>query len=359
MARTRLKATAFAGVFALTACAQEEIPAAQYALDQCRRLPLLDEATGEHIRGAEDIAIDTRSSRIFLSAYDRRAVEKAARKRESALPQGGVYAVALSDLFNGEAESAQAKPLLSPSEIAGGLRPHGISFDAYNQEIVFINRAYQRIHERWVMTPSLQRIGANGEIVVSEEAESPCSANDVLVTEQQVFTSFDHGACDWRAGLEDVFRLKRSGLSSNHRGAVFDAALFANGLARTSAGDVVLAATRENALVFMKELSDGVEEAARITLPGGPDNLSISYDGGVVAAAHPSLIRLAMNRKLGIGKAPSRIVKADPETSEIDILFDDPTGKLFSAATVAVETPKGLVVGSVTDKGVLICQKTP
>jgi len=60
-------------------------------------------------------------------------------------------------------------------------------------------------------------------------------------------------------------------------------------------------------------------------------------------------------RRLGIGAAPSRIVEADPSTGRVDILFDDPKGKTFSAATVAVETRDGLIAGSVLDEGVLVC----
>lgn len=359
MGKTRLKAGAALAVMALAACAQEDLGPVRYAGEQCRRLVLIDENTGAHLRGVEDIELDRQMKRLYLSAYDRRAVEKAVRKRAPELPQGGVYAVSLDALFDQAAESVTVAPLVSPGDIAGGLRPHGLSFDAANHELVFINRAYQRMNGKWTMTPRLQRIGANGEVFVGGTEDALCTANDVLVTEQQVFTSFDHSACGWRAGLEDVFNLKRSGVASNHRGPVYNEAAFANGLTRTISGKIVLAATREKALLFMNERSNGVEAAARVELPGGPDNLSISYDGGVVAAAHPNLMRLGLNRRMGIGKAPSRIVKVDPETGGVDILFDDPKGALFSAATVGIETQRGLVAGSVTDKGVLVCGAAP
>jgi len=358
MGKMQLNAASLVALLVLTGCAKEEIAPARYAQDQCWRLTLVDAATGDHLRGAEDFVLDAATNRLFIAAYDRRAVEKAARKKAISLPQGGIYAVSLDTIFDPDAEAINVAPLISPDEFAGGLRPHGISFDARNQELVFINRTYQRIHGKWRMSPRLQRVGVNGEIFVGVKEKSPCSANNVLVTEQQVFTSFDHSACGWRGAIEDIFNLKRSGLTSSHSGLVYQKAAFANGLARTAMGDIVLSATRENALVIMKELSEGVEEQKRIELPGGPDNLSISFDGGVIAATHPSMWRLALNRKLGIGKAPSRLVKADMETGAVEILFDDPTGKLFSAATIAVETRAGLVAGSVTDEGVLVCSST-
>jgi len=205
------------------------------------------------------------------------------------------------------------------------------------------------------MEPHLQRIGANGEMFVAEKGSAPCAANDVLVTDRATYTSFDHSACNWRAGFEDLFNLRRAGIADEDGAPLYERAAFANGLARTTSGGVALAATRQNEIVFLKEQSGGLAETARIETPGGPDNLTVSYDGGVIAAVHPSLYRLALNRKHGVGKAPSRIVKADSDTGSLEILFDDPSGKLFSAATVAVETREGLIVGSVTDKGVLVC----
>ncbi len=356
MGRMQLRLLSVMALLLAGACADEHIGAAQYGPDQCRRLAVIDTVTGDHLHGAEDFALDARRGRLFISAYDRRAVEKASRRRRAAIPSGGVYAVTLSDVFDPDAESVTASPLAAPGDVAGGLRPHGIAYDARNNELVFINRTYQRINNKWLMTPRLQRIGANGEMFVGAVRDAPCAANDVLMTEQQTFTSFDHGACNWRAGLEDIFNLKRSGLVSDDGKSIFSDAAFANGLTQTKAGDIVMAATREKVLIIFSEQSGGVSEKARIAMPGGPDNLSISYDGGIVAAAHPSLWRLGLNRKLGVGKAPSRIVKADPETGAIKTLFDDPAGKLLSAATVAIETNEGLVAGSVTDKGILVCR---
>lgn len=344
-----------------TACSQQEqIGAAVYSGEQCRRVAVVDAQTGDFIRGAEDLAADPMRGLLFVSAYDRRAVEKAAGRRTPNVPDGGVYSLSLVDLFDGANASVDATSLARPEDIAGGLRPHGMHYDARHQELVFINRTYQRINNKWRMTPRLQRIGVNGEVVIGAEPSAiPCSANDVLLTEQQVFTSFDHGSCGWRGGFEAVFNLKRSGLALEGAGAVYDQAGFANGLARTHEGDIVMAATRENALIILSERAGAVEESLRIEVPGGPDNLSVAYDGGIVAATHPSLWRLALNRKMGIGLAPSRIVKTDPETRMIEVLFDDPSGKVFSAATAAIETPQGMIVGSVTDEGLLVCRVPP
>ncbi len=352
MGKTQLKYVAvFAGLF-LAACERGEVGPAAYAHADCRRVALIDAGTGEVVRGAEDFALDLENRRLFISAYDRRAVEKAARKKQASLPQGGLYAVSLSALFDPQTEQMTAASLANPSDFAGGLHPHGLSFDAANHELVFINRAYVRDGRKWTMTPHLRRIGANGEVYVGAAEDAHCAANDVAADGEGVVTSFDHASCGFGAGLENLFGLKRSGVA-RHGAALYDKARFANGLARHPNGDLVMAATREDALI---RLGDDFTEAGRVALPGGPDNLTIAQDGGVVAAAHPSLFKLMLTRKLGIGAAPSRIVKADLDTGAVDILFDDAKGTLFSAATVAVETASGLVAGSVTDEGLLVCQ---
>ena len=358
-AKTLRRLAALAAALALAACGRGEIGAPQYAADQCRRLALVDAATGEPVVGAEDIALDPARGRVFISAYDRRAVEKAARRNADAPPQGGVYTVSLAALFDPEMDVLSAAPLIAPENVAGGLRPHGLAYDTGKDEVIFINRAYVREKGKWTMTPRLHRVGADAQ-GLDDGAPAFCAANNVVATARQTFTTFDHGACGWRGGLEAVFNLKRSGVALEAPGAasqrVYDRAGFANGLTLTDKGDIVMAATRENALLLMRELSGGVQPVMRIATPGGPDNLTLSHDGGVVAAVHPSLRRLALNRKLGVGKAPSRIVKADVATGAVEILFDDPSGDLFSAATVAVETADGLILGSVTDAGLLVCR---
>ena len=343
----------------LASCAKAEIGEARYAADQCRRVALIDAASDTPIVGAEDMAVDWKGGRLFLSAYDRRAVEKAVRKKTDILPEGGVYAVALAALFDSDSDTVKARPLIAADEISGGLRPHGLSYDAVHEELVFINRAYQRSGRKWRMTPTIQRIGADGEVYVGPSSPAPCAANGVLAEGDETLATYDHAACDWRAGIENAFRLKRSGVVGKHNQILYRHAAFANGLAQTPGGELALGATREKALVFLKQDKSGLEEAGRVRVPGGPDNLTIAEDGRLVAAVHPSLMRLALNRKLGLGKAPSRIVEIDPDTHHVDLLFDDPKGALFSAATVGVETKDGLVVGSVTDRGVLVCRETP
>ncbi len=360
MGKTQLK-TCLAGALLLGACAAgedagETYGPPRYDLADCRRVALVDAESGEPVRGAEDLALDAERGRLFVSAYDRRAVEKAVRKKRDALPHGGIYAISLDMLFDPQTEDITASSLAAPKDFAGGLRPHGLSYDEDNHELVFINRTYVRDGRRWRMEPHLQRIGANGEMFVGAPAPAHCAANDVAADEGNVVTTFDHASCGFGGSLENIFRLKRSGLA-DESGPVFTKAAFANGVAHLDDGEIAMAATRESAVLLLAPSGDGFGERARIALPGRPDNLTVSADGAIVAALHPSLSKLASARKFGLGKAPSRIVRADAAGGDVEILFDDPEGDLFGAATAAVETGQGLVAGSVIDEGLLVCRK--
>ena len=351
--RSAVMAVALLG---LAGCAGEAATSAPgYDLESCRRVSLFDAETGARIVGAEDMAIDRATGRLFISAYDRRAVEKAARKRAFQIPSGGVYQTTAAAIAAAPEGGLTIAPLARAGEISGGLRPHGLEFDDVAGELLFVNRAYQREGRSWRMTPRIERVGADGAVYVGKKEPAPCAANDLVADDHGALVTFDHADCGAGGAIEDVFGLKRSGVARGGA-AVFDGARFANGLTRTLTGDLVLAATRDKALIVLTQSPDGYVEDRRIELPGGPDNLTIADDGGVVAAVHPSLMRMGLHRKLGLGAAPSRIVKSDPENGSVSILFDDPKGAIFQAATVAVEWGDALVLGSVTDDGVAVCR---
>ncbi|WDI30899.1 hypothetical protein PUV54_13145 [Hyphococcus flavus] len=354
MGKTQLKFAVILGFAGLISCSAQNVGPAKFAHNVCRHVSILDDVTLKPVLGAEDLALDEANGRLFISAYNRRAAEKASKRNGAAPPSGGVYAVPLDALFQAGGQPVYAASLASPGEFSGGLRPHGIHYDKTNKELVFINRTYARDGRKWRMEPVLQRLGANGEVFVGAAQTTHCAANDVVTNEGENLVSFDHASCGIGAGFENIFRLKRSGLM-NDRSIVFKKALFANGLAQTVDGDFVLAATRENALLVLDRNKHEIK--TRIDLPGGPDNLSVSAEGDIIAAVHPKMLKLAFNRKLGWGRAPSRIIKADPQTGAIDILFDDPKGALFSAATSAVKVEQGLIAGSVTDEGLLVCRE--
>lgn len=344
----------FAGALLLGACARRDPETPVFGLEYCRHIDLTDAGTGGAILGAEDLAIDRAGARLFISAYDRRAVERAAGKSDSPVPEGGLYAVSL-DAISGEETNLAVRSLVEPPAMPGGLRPHGISYDEAAGVLAFINRAYERENGSWRMTPQLAEVDRSGSVRVAASAPH-CSANDLASTSGRLLMTLDHGACGWRAGAEDVFGARHSRVVDDKGATLFGSIGYANGIVAMPAEQVAVAATREKAIYIAGLTDDGAAKRRPIKLTSAPDNLSLSNDGRIVAAVHPSLWRLGLQRRLGIGRSPSRVIEIDPESGAQRLLFDDPKATLVSAATSAISTGGALFVGSVMDEGLVVCR---
>lgn len=337
----------------LAACAQKADGPAEFARDACRRVSVVDATTNVAIVGAEDLAYDAARGRIIFSAYDRRAAERAARVNRGPLPQGGLYAATLSAL---EGDVVSVEPLIDGRILKFGLRPHGLAFDAATGSIAFVNRAYERRDSKWRLAPEIVRIDGDGA-VRSASTPAHCAANDLAMLAGALFVSHDHAACGWRGGLENVLGSRESGISGVEGANVFSGVRHANGVVATPDGRLALAATRDKAIFLLKEGEGAFSVEKKIELSGGPDNLTLSVGDEIIAAVHPSLLAIGLQRRLGVGKAGSRIVAVDPASGKTRLLFDDPRGALFQAATAAVLADGVLVAGSVVDDGLLVCRR--
>ena len=341
----------------LASCAQKAEGDPRYALGECRRVTLIDEGTGKAVVGAEDLAFDAKARRVLISAYDRRAAERQANSRATDIEQGGIYAAPIEAL-KGEAATLTLASIVTRETVAGGLRPHGLSFDGERREIAFINRSYQKINGDWRMTPRIERAGADGAVFIGDGGKPRCSANDLATLGEETFVSFDHAACGWRGGIEDIFASRVSGLDSADGVDVFEGARHANGVVATKDRQLALAATRDKSVLILDQDSSGFATDKTISVPGAPDNLTISDGGKIVAALHPSLFAIGAERRLGWGRSGSRVVSLDPDSGAVDLLFDDPKATLMSAASAAIEEEGVLVIGSALDRGLVVCKRS-
>lgn len=335
----------------LAGCGGRDARVPKYPLSACRRVDLLPEGGGAPIVGAEDVKIDLPRHRLLISAYNRLAAERAAARKAVKIPEGGVYAVDLGALAQGA--TAPAKRLLRAGDFPGGLRPQGLDVDAAGR-IAFINRAYLRKKSGWALAPELVVADEGGKVVA--RAPARCSSNAVTFG-PPIVVSFDHAMCGWRSAVEDVRDAAESGLADAGGVEHFGHAQFANGVVALGGGRLALAATRSRAILILSPDEVGrYQDVTRIGVAGGPDNISKNASGALVAALHTNLFRLALQRKLGFGRASSRVVEIDPDSGQSQLLFDDPQAKIFSAATGAVEIGEMLVAGSAVDQGLLICE---
>ena len=366
MPRGRALSSALLGLaLCVTACA-ERLDAPVFPLDACERLRLVDIETGASVRGAEDFAIDPEGRVLFVSAYDRWAVEDAVRAGDEP-PEGGVYKIPFENLPNrtGEVGEIRVQKAVAPSGALGGFRPHGLAWQAGEEGGLYvINRRYVEVGGRWALQEGVDVF--DRELIFTRSVAAPelCRANDLVAFEgERLAVTRDHGACGSFAGVEDVLGLKRAEWlwfelpnSKTRRGG--GGIGFANGIAASPGHSALaVAATRQSA-VFIYDLNEHeARTPRRLSVPGGPDNLIWSSEDELIAAVHPKLMKMGFFRKrwLGAKRAPSRVVSLDPKSGAVTLLFDDPKGDQFSGATVAVEAEGRLVLGGVAEEGLLIC----
>lgn len=344
-------ALALIGVFG---CAPR-VPPAMYTSQACRNLALIDAASAQPILGVEDAVYDASSRTLFVSAYDRLAVERAAASAQATEPPaGGVYAISADQLGR---SSLNVHDLLG-AVLPARARPHGLDALALPDgrvRLAIINRALlQSANSRdWHLRPELEVVDVSREgvrLVSRILSPSLCSANDVAFADAEtVQVTLDRGECleDGHApvGGPALARVTIDG-ATNTRPAP---ALFPNGAAYIGKA-LWIAATRQNLLV------QG-DNARRIKLPGAPDNLTLDNRNRLVIAVHPQLWRFGFHRYgwPGFNTAPTRIVRFDPERRSLAILFDDPEGRRFSGASVAVLAEGKLVLGGIRERGLLVC----
>lgn len=341
-------------LFALGGCARDVAPAL-FASQACRRLALIDAATGAAILGVEDGVFDAASRTLFVSAYDRLAVERAAAGGQTQdPPAGGVYAISADQLGK---SSLRARDLLGPL-LPAPARPHGLDAIALPDggvRLAIINRALLRSSESrdWHLRAELEvvDVSPSGQSLVSRIlSPSLCSANDVAFSgAQSLQITLDRGVCleDGRApaGGPAIASVSLEG-ATNTRPAP---AAFPNGAVQTD--DALWLGSTTAGLLAQ---GDGQR---RVKLPGAPDNLTQDDQQRLVIALHPQLWRFALHRYgwPGFSKAPTRIVRFDPERRSLAVMFDDPGGKTFSGATFGLMAEGNLVVGGIAERGLLIC----
>lgn len=308
---------------------------AEFSAADCRRVALLDDVTGLPVTGAEDMALTPSENEIFITAHDR---------RDPANPSGGLYAVSLFTLENGEAQVTGARVWGGEGNGDAPFRPHGLALSDDGTRLAMVNRPAYGTAE--VLIGAVEGLSWAPEDRLS--GRRFCRANDLDfagAAGEALDITLDRGECT--TALTDLLPGASTG-----RIVRFDGA----GLVETGAGyafpngivDGYLAETRARTI----RAPDG--QAFRV--PGGPDNLNTDDEGWLVAALHPKLIHLWLYRSGWRDSAPSRIVRVDPEDGQVRVLFDDPDGVLYSGATSAIYGDGLLVAGSALDDGLLVCQ---
>lgn len=304
--------------------------AARFDLSECRRVAVEAPGIGA-LSGIEDIAL-LPDGRAVLSADDRGAADGAL---------SGLFFARVADLTG--SASATALPI---GGLPGVSRPHGIAIDPAGTRLAYVNRPAPG--EAEVIWGRLEgaRFRPEGRL----GGPQVCRANDLDFVGSDLLVTLDRGDCG--TSLADLVPGSMTGRLLRVRTAAGTADLldarfaFANGIIAGGL-DPLVAETRGARLTRLS--------GATMRVPGGPDNLTAAPGGRVVVALLPDLLRFALYRAGLAGHAPTRIALADPATGTLEVLHDDPEGRIFSGASVAVMADDTVIAGSPMDSGLLVC----
>lgn len=325
---------------------------ARFAARDCRPVAVTDAGTGRALVGIEDIALLT-DGRLVLSAHDRIAAA------QGAPPDGGLFLLGQQALDGPSAARATRLRSLQ-NEITA---PHGIGTSGTLLGVV--ERRYGT--EGHISTGIGFYEIDDDQIVPITRIDRPalCAANDILLLrtstgDVRAEVTLDRGDCPGLSWHDMVWPEGRAGLVTITNSAG-EPQVTPHSSRYTSANGLTVAALSTTALTLVAETRKNRlirEDGATFPLPGAPDNLTGGSGGRVVAALHPSLLRLALYRYGWTNAAPTRIVQVSQPEGEVEVLFDDPAGTLFSAATVGILSDGRLIAGSVRDAGLLVCEAT-
>jgi arylesterase/paraoxonase len=136
---------------------------------------------------------------------------------------------------------------------------------------------------------------------------------------------------------------------------------FPNGVYVTPDGThLYITVTNERRLLALSRepFFGNLTEIGSLSLPMRPDNISADAQGRLIIAGHPSLIRVNRFRADASKPSPSEVVRVNLDKSGVptgyDTLFAD-DGALIGASSSAAVVGKQLLIGSVLDDKLLIC----
>ena len=344
----------------------------------CHAVSVTDQRSGTTLRGIEDIAIDERAGVAYLSVYDR---------RDSPSALDGIYALPIAPLPPRTSLRAAARPMTTAFGAANDFRPHGIDLFVTQdgrRTLFVVNHGRIRVgkdledgHSVEIFDLSLGAFLHRGPLGTVRDPLI-ASPNDVAAAGRaEFYVTNDHGAGGRLARTaEDLFRMRR-GTVVHYDGAkpqgarlrtVARALLYPNGIALSAdRRTLYVAATREAAVYAFDVRPDRPAKPQAtpdrtIALKFGPDNLAWDRRGRLLVAGHPDLARFTIyaltgDLRIGVRTAPSEVARLDLAATPVRIepLYRDDGGQI-SGASVAAATNGTLLVGSVYDDRIVVCE---
>ena len=298
--------------------------------------------------GPEDITVHPDTGIAFISSTDRRA------QRAGQPVRGAIYAL--------ELESAEPQPQQLTGELDIEFQPHGLSLfrDPDGHEALFVVSHPEGSH-------TVELFDVRGSALSHRETLSDellRSPNDILaVGPRQFYATNDHRhPTGFRRTAEEFLRRAESDIvyydGSSFR-VVAESVAYPNGIAMSPDGlSVYVASTTGRAVLRYDRDPETGSLSFRESYDAGTgvDNLEVASDGTVWIGAHPQMLAFLKNARDPARVSPSQVLSLDPSSGTFREEFLSPGGDLSTSSVAAVHG-KWLLIGSVFDEHILLCER--
>ena len=305
------------------------------------------------IVGAEDLALDRRGERVFISSIDRRG---------DATRQAATGALWSLDLA-----APAAAPIRRTHGLSFPFHPHGIGLatSASATVIMVVNhRGGGHVFEAVQDTIEVFKATTDGDLEHLRSVADPLlrSVNDVApLPDGRFYATIDHGQPGgFMRKIEDYTRRPWASVVLYDGGRarrVADGLRYANGVALSAEGaELYVAATVDRAIFVYGVGPDGaLSLLRRIETGTGVDNITVDDEGMLWLGAHPKLLTFVRHAADSSVLSPSQVLRVDPRSGRVDeILLDD--GRQLSGSAAAVPWVDRLLIGPVFDDHMLDCR---
>jgi arylesterase/paraoxonase len=306
---------------------------------------------------AEDMTVDRERGLLYLSYLDRQSLVKQTGENV----QGTIMRVDLTRRPWTVSEALLDKP--------AHLRTHGLSLyidPAGKRSLFVINHPLKRGTDP-------ERVEVFDEVSPGEfrhraTFESPLfnSPNDlVAIGPTRFYVANDKVTGGGLAAALQQFGIGGSPLvyfDGQTARVVADNIASGGGINAASDGNTLYVAetAAQRLRVFKRNPAEGsVEETGRISLPTSPDNVDTAVDDSLTVAGHANTLKLIQHFING-SPAPSQVLRVIPDNGDepaVDPLYLN-LGEEISAGSVGVTYGNTLVIGSITDRKILICEQS-
>lgn len=295
-------------------------------------------------QSAEDIQVDRERGIAYLSLIDRLTLARGGKT------QGWIGALDLT----GESRIVEPALLDKP----GHFRPHGINIyiGATGQRSLFvINHPVHRGEEQELVELFTEEMpGRYRHAETFAEALFTTPNDIVAVGPRQFYVANDDGSARDGKPRNLVY------FDGSKAHAVVDDIAAGGGINVSTDGNLLYVAETggKNLRVLRRNTTDGsVETLTKIPLGTSPDNIDVADDGSLWIGAHSSLFALIMHFIAGTD-APAQVLRValdDEAGATVEEIYMN-RGDEISASSVGATYGNKLLIGSITDRKILICE---